>query len=54
MRILKLITFGAIGTLGILRGTELIVFANNVREALVPLLFGVIFAALFFQEWKKK
>jgi hypothetical protein len=37
MRAIKLIFFGAIGTLGILRGAELLIVARATPQALFPL-----------------
>lgn len=53
MHIIKLILFGALGALGLLRGAELIL-TGNLSAALIPALLGVVFTVAFFQERKKK
>ena len=51
MRWLKLLLFGVIGALGILRGAELVV-TGSVSRAVVPLALGILFAALFAKAWR--
>ncbi len=54
MRGLKLIVFGVLGLLGLLRGAEPLLVARSVEEAVVPLALGAAFTALFVRAWKDK
>jgi hypothetical protein len=53
MRAIKLILFGAIGALGILRGVEFLIAEHAIRQAILPLALGILFAALFAREYGK-
>ncbi len=53
MRAIKLLVFGALGALGLLRGIELLLVVGLNSRAILPLALGVLFLALFAWEWKK-
>lgn len=52
MRALKLLVYGVLGLLGLLRGAELLIFGRAIVPALIPLALGIVFAALFVRTWK--
>jgi hypothetical protein len=54
MRAFKLVVFGLIAALGVLRGLDLLFVARAVAPGLLPLALGILCAVLFAREWKKK
>ena len=52
MRTLKLVAFGVLGLLGLLRGAELLFLGRAIVPALIPLALGIAFAALFVRACK--
>jgi hypothetical protein len=54
MRALKLVVFGAVGALGVLRGLEVLFTGHDVVRAAVPLALGIFCIALFFKELKNR
>jgi hypothetical protein len=52
-RAIKLIFYGAIGALGMLRGAETLIVVHAVGPAILPAALGLLFAALFAREFRK-
>jgi hypothetical protein len=54
MRSVKLLVFGVLGALGMLRGLELLLVARAISQSVFPLALGLVSFAFFVKEWKKK
>lgn len=54
MRVIALVVFGVLGALFLLRGLELLLATREMSRAIFLLACGMLFAALFLQQWKKK
>jgi hypothetical protein len=47
MRAIKLILFGTIAALGVLRGAESLIAEHAMRQAILPLALGILFCSSF-------